>query len=150
MDKRLISVSNRLILLTDNKKLYYPACKGYIIWQHLIGLWKILVILVHLPSRWFSGKMFWPLHLNKQEEIKLMPATKKYSQWLSRYIHRIYTHQLNLQVKTHEVFWPHQNNGQQKIGTQCCNTAGSEFGVKNMKAWLIPALYEWFRLMVAM
>lgn len=26
--------------------------------------------------------------------------------------------------------------------------AGSEFGVNNMKAWIRPALYQWFRLLL--
>ncbi len=32
----------------------------------------------------------------------------------------------------------------------CCNIqmVGSEFGVKNMKAWIRPALSQWFRLLV--
>ncbi len=32
----------------------------------------------------------------------------------------------------------------------CCDVqmVGSEFGVKNMKAWIHPALSQWFRLVV--
>ncbi len=49
--------------------------------------------------------------------------------------------------------------GQQKIGKTlpglmsldfCCNIqrVGSDFRVKNMKAWIHPALFQWFRLVV--